>query len=252
MYNIVANTLFMGKQVVYLPTCHSTNDTAAEKILQGEVFEGAVIITSHQTAGRGQRGNQWEAAPGLNLTFSLVLHPRFLKAASQYALNIAIAVGVSEFLTKYFPESIRIKWPNDIYYADKKLGGILIENTVKAQYIEHSIVGIGLNINQTVFGESRAVSMKAIGGKEYDLEQVLGQLLTSLEKNYMLLRNSQYDMLKSRYLQNLYKYQEVHLFEDEKGKFFAGRIIGVDEFGRLAVEVENKLQYFSFKEIKFL
>jgi BirA family biotin operon repressor/biotin-[acetyl-CoA-carboxylase] ligase len=252
LYNISANTLFMGKQVIYLPTCHSTNDTAAEKILQGEVFEGAVVITSHQTAGRGQRGNSWEAAPNQNLTFSLILQPRFLKAADQYALNIAIAVGVSGFLTKYFTESIKIKWPNDIYYENKKLGGILIENTVKAQYIEHSIVGIGLNINQSDFYENRAVSMKAISGKEYSLKQVLGQLLESLEKNYLFLRNGHHDILKSRYLQNLYKYQEVHLFEDETGKIFAGKIIGIDKTGRLVVEVENKLQYFSFKEIKFL
>jgi BirA family transcriptional regulator, biotin operon repressor / biotin---[acetyl-CoA-carboxylase] ligase len=252
LHNLNPNTLFVGKHLVYLPTCHSTNAVAAELIQSGKAFEGTLVVTLHQTAGRGQRGNTWEAAPGQNLTFSLVLNPTFVPVAEQYSLNIAIAVGVFEFLTKIFEEGLKIKWPNDIYYNNKKLGGILIENTVKHLSLQHSIVGIGLNINQKEFAEGRAVSLSQLAGQDFELVALLPQLLESLEKSYLQLRQGQISMLKHRYLQNLYKYQEKHLFEDEAGNMFAGIINGVDPYGRLAVEVKEELKYYSFKEIKFL
>ena len=161
MYKIQPNTLFTGKIIKYLPTCHSTNDIAAEMIQSQEVFEGTIIITDHQTTGRGQRGNSWEAAIGQNLTLSLILKPTFLRASDQFQLNVAVSLGVHEFLSQYLPEGLTIKWSNDIYHYDKKLGGILIENTLQGYNIGYSVIGIGLNINQKQFENIRGTSLRA-------------------------------------------------------------------------------------------
>eukprot|EP01137_Pigoraptor_chileana_P015025 Opistho-2@5140 len=107
-----------------------------------------VIITDNQTAGRGQRGNVWEASIGENLTFSLILKPNFLKASEQFQLNVAVSLGVLDCLSEYIDEDLKVKWSNDIYFQNQKMGGILIENTLQGYQIGYSVIGIGLNINQ--------------------------------------------------------------------------------------------------------
>ena len=250
MYKIKSKTLFIGKNLIYLPTCQSTNDEAADLVRLGQGWEGTVVITDFQTAGRGQRGNQWLAQAGENFMLSLILRPHFLSTSQQFRLNVAISVGIYEFFKPYLGESLKIKWPNDVYVDDQKLGGVLIENSIQGGRLEASIVGMGLNINQLLFENPRATSLRKATQKEYVREELLPDLLASLEKNYLLLRNGHFDALKMRYLQSLFRYQEQHNFRQAEN-VFTGMIVGVTDAGLLAVQIDNRLVYFDFKEISY-
>ncbi|WP_460956967.1 biotin--[acetyl-CoA-carboxylase] ligase [Spirosoma litoris] len=252
MYKIYPKTLFLGQIIQYLPSCQSTNDEAAALIAQTDPSEGMLVITDNQTAGRGQRGNQWEAKSGQNLTVSLILKPSFLAATEQFWLNIAISLGIYDALQPLIGDSLRIKWPNDIYVGDQKLGGILIENILHGYNIEWSIVGMGLNVNQTEFGYSTATSLQlqAPLPNSYDLPGLLSRLCETLEQRYLQLRTGQRDTLKINYLQILYRYQEEHTFEAD-GYSFRGTIIGIDTTGRLAISTAGQVRYFNFKEVSF-
>ena len=254
MYNIQPNTLFTGKLIKYLPSCHSTNDIAAQ-IIQSEnmVFEGTVIITDNQTAGRGQRGNSWEASTGENLTFSLILKPNFLKASDQFQLNMVISMGVFDFLSEFIDENLKVKWSNDVYFGDKKMGGILIENALQGYQIGHSIIGIGLNINQIEFSNKAATSLRKItqNSLKYDLSELLKKLLENIEINYLKIKNNDYNLLKIKYLNNLYRFEEYHYFR-KNGQQFTGKIIGINETGKLGIETNGNVIYFDFKEVEFV
>lgn len=262
MYKIVANTIFLGKKGKYLPTCHSTNDILAELIQQGiATTEGFLVYTFHQTHGRGQRGNHWQTAPSQNLTFSFLLKPHFLLPSQSFQLNIVVSLGIIDYLNSFFFKGFQIKWANDIYFQGKKLGGILIENEVTSQRIAHSIVGIGLNINQTHFSflaplAVEPTSLALITQQTFSLEATLSGLLPFLEQRYLQLRSGKIDQLKQDYLQNFYWYQEEHTFEDLRNPpsptRFSGQILGIDKDGRLCVESEKKLLYFDIKQIRFI
>lgn len=219
-----------------------------------EIPEGTVVVAAHQTAGRGQRGNRWEAAPGENLTFSLLLRPAFLRSAEQFRLSIAVALGVLDFLREHLDEALKVKWPNDIFYGDQKLGGLLIENTLQGYGIADSVVGIGLNVNQLEFAVPTATSLRRATGQpfRYDLETLLARLLECLEAEYLRLRQGNHEAQKARYLAALYRYQEWHPFRDADGRIFNGQILGVDEAGRLALETEGGIRYFGVKEVGFV
>lgn len=250
MYKSKSGTLFIGKKLIYLPTCQSTNDEAADLLRLGQGPEGTVVITDYQTAGRGQRGNQWLAQAGENFTLSLILRPNFLTPVQQFHLNIAISLGIYEFFASFLSEGLKIKWPNDLFFGNQKLGGVLIENTIQRGRMESSVIGMGLNINQIEFENPRATSLRRLMGKTFSLEELLPDLLASLEKNYLLLRNGHYGLLKTRYLQNLFRYQEKHMFARNDVPF-EGMIVGIAETGLLAVQIENRLEYFDFKEISY-
>lgn len=240
-----------------MPTCHSTNDELAKMIqeLGEEIPEGTVVATTHQTAGRGQRGNHWEAAPGENLTFSFLLKPRFLRATDQFRLSIAVALGVHAFLRGHLDEGLKVKWPNDLFFGDRKLGGLLIENTIQGHSLAESVVGIGINVNQLRFGVPTATSLRAATGQpyRYDLDALLVRLLECLEAEYLRLRRGDHEAQKARYLAALYRYQEWHPFRDAEGRLFNGQILGVDEAGRLALQTENGgVRYFGVKEVGFV
>lgn len=253
MYKIYPKTLFVGQIVKYLPSCQSTNDEASALIAHQDPAEGTIVVTDHQTAGRGQRGNSWEAKPAQNLTFSLILKPNFLAATEQFWLNMAISLGLYDTLSLLLETPVRIKWPNDIYVDNKKLGGILIENILQGQNIAWSVIGIGLNVNQTEFTYSTATSLQqqAPLPDNYDLSGVLRALSESIEQRYLQLRSNQRDSLKTNYLQTLYRYQEEAYF-DRDGQRFRGVITGIDSVGRLAIAVDGQLQYFNFKEVSFV
>lgn len=248
--------------MVFLPVCHSTNDVAAELLQSPVTLEGTVVAAAHQTHGRGQRGNAWQSEPGQNLTFSVILKPDFLSAARQFSLNMAVALAVYDCLKPLLPEGLRIKWPNDIYWKDCKMGGILIENAIQGENLTHSIVGIGLNINQLDFpGNVRATSMKLISQAsgnedEHDLEILLNLLLESLEKRYLQLRGGLtagqgFGGLETYYLQSLYGLGQKRRFRGG-GRDFEGVITGIDQTGKLAVRESNETKHFSFKEIEFV
>ncbi|WP_240410413.1 biotin--[acetyl-CoA-carboxylase] ligase [Hymenobacter oligotrophus] len=250
---ISPQTLFTGQQVIWLPECGSTNTEARELLGQNRATEGCTVITNSQTAGRGQRGNQWEAAPGENLTLSVVWRPVFLPAAAQFQLNLAVALGVHDWAAGLLgPDpALRLKWPNDLFYQDQKLGGILIENTLSGAQIHFSIVGIGLNINQTGFGVPTATSLGLLTGRAYALGPLATRLLEHLERRYLQLRAGQYQALRADYLRVLYRHDgEWHAFE-VAGQPLQGRIADVTETGQLVLELSNgQHRQFGLQEIK--
>nr|MBX2840321.1 biotin--[acetyl-CoA-carboxylase] ligase [Flammeovirgaceae bacterium] len=221
----------------------------------GQAIEGLTILTSNQTAGRGQRGNSWEAKPDENLTLSIVLTPNFLYAKEQFQLNLAVSLGIIDFFSGFLGSELKIKWPNDIFHKNSKIGGILIENVLKKNLIEYSIIGIGLNINQEKFDISNASSLKQINNKEYDLTTCVELLLEKLEKRYLQLRSGGPEKMKQEYLNILFKYQEDHTFYDlrNSGKVkFTGQILGINPFGKLAIVTQKgEVMYFDFKEVSF-
>ena len=251
MYKILANTIFLGKDVLFLPECHSTNDKAFEIIREGKAVEGTIIITDHQTRGKGQRGNVWQVEPGKNLTFSLILKPGFLDVSEQFYLNMAVSNALVKLLSDYIPE-VQVKWPNDLVVPRSgKLGGILIENIVGYQGWEFAVVGIGLNINQKSFEVPQATSLSLETGSEFHLEELFKLFVSHLEQAYLRLKKGRKSEVKRHYLHHLFLKDAWCQYR--KGEWvFAGKITGITESGMLQMELENgDLEEFGLKEISF-
>ena len=251
MQKIAPNTLFTGKQLIYLPQCDSTNRFAQELINKNKAIEGCVVVTDRQTHGQGQRGNTWEAEPGQNITLSLILKPAFLAAQHQFNLNICVSLAVLDFAAIFLPPNLKVKWPNDLYYGNKKIGGILIQNSLSGQFIQHSVIGIGLNINQDLFSAPNASSFALITGQTYFLPNLIQKLLELLEVRFLQLKEGKIAHLKDEYLQSLYRYQEQHTYR-VNDQLIKGIIIGIDESGRLGLDAGPTVHYFNFKEITFV
>jgi BirA family transcriptional regulator, biotin operon repressor / biotin---[acetyl-CoA-carboxylase] ligase len=255
LYKIHPKTLFIGQNSHYLPSCQSTNDEAADLIAQTDPPEGTLVITDRQTAGRGQRGNVWLAEPGQNLTMSLVLHPRFLAPTEQFWLNIAVSVGIADALLPLTDGMLRVKWPNDLYIENQKLGGILIENTIQGPSLAWSVVGLGLNVNQATFALPTATSVQARFPLPdgYNLPGLLAMLCETIERRYLQLKAGHRAALKTTYLQRLFRFGETHTYRDSRsGERFSGSIVGVDDSGQLAIDIGGAVQYYGFKEIEFV
>lgn len=251
MYKIPANTLFIGKQLIYVPECQSTNDLASQLGMQPSTLEGAVVVTDHQTSGKGQRGNVWIAESGKNLTFTIILKPHFLIAHQQFQLNIAIALGISDFLMDTIDSQVSIKWPNDILIDGKKVCGVLIENQLRGETISHSIVGIGLNVNQVDFQFENATSLGILINKIFALPTLLEDLLHKMEIRYLQLRSGHRDLMINEYLNRLYWRDEKHVFSSEQVEF-SGTIRGIDNTGRLIIETQTGNRFFSMKEVTYV
>lgn len=256
MHKIFAKTLFIGKQVVSLPTCHSTNDVASEMSAKGHLHEGAVIITENQTKGRGQRGNSWESAPGQNLTFTVVLRPKFIDVHHQFDLNRIVSLAIHHVLTEDLgldSHKVRVKWPNDIYVNTKKICGILIENMLGGQKLSQSLVGIGINVNQVDFSHPQATSIRNEANEIYELEEILELILLAVEKWYLILKAGKIDALCQAYDAVLYQKGDLKLYQDEKG-VKQGVIEGTNRDGVLSIyypEIALRKEYH-FKEVSFL
>lgn len=250
----VKNTLFIGKVLLHFERLPSTNAYAQELLSKNRPSEGTVILADYQSAGRGQIGSTWEVAPGKNLTFSLILTPSFLPAPRQFALSQAIALATRDFLSTLCSKQVFVKWPNDIYIEDKKVGGILIQNSLSGKKIQHSIIGIGLNINQSQFDQklSKASSLAIETGKSFALPQLLPSLLQYIEQRYLELRRGKLLKIQQDYLSHLFLYQKNALYREPGGVAFQGKIVGVNPGGQLGVARENKTKYYSIKEIEYL
>jgi BirA family transcriptional regulator, biotin operon repressor / biotin---[acetyl-CoA-carboxylase] ligase len=251
MYKILANTLFLGKDIHFLPDCHSTNDMALQALRQKEAYEGSIFITNHQTRGKGQRGNTWETKPGENLTFSLVLQPQFLDLSEQFLLNIAVSNAIRQGMQEYIPQ-LQVKWPNDLVVPGVgKIGGILIENLVGSKGWEYAVVGIGLNINQREFSSPQATSLSLVTGSTYPLEELFKLLITQVEQAYIALKKGKIELLKQEYLRHLYLIDQWASYRVGE-QVQEGKIIGISESGNLLLEYPSgKQQSFGIKEISF-
>jgi len=171
----------IGNTIVRLQETESTNNYANTQIRENVVLEGTVFLAYEQTAGRGQLSNFWESEAGKNLTFSLVLYPDFLEIRRQFMLSKVVTLGIYTALHKYV-DQLKIKWPNDIYAGNRKLGGILIENSIMYGLLKSSVVGIGLNVNQSVFHSTapNPVSLQILTNQHYDTDCILTEVLTAI------------------------------------------------------------------------
>jgi BirA family biotin operon repressor/biotin-[acetyl-CoA-carboxylase] ligase len=250
---ISPTTLFTGQQLIWLPACASTNSEAQQLLRENRASEGCTVITDDQFAGRGQRGNQWLAAPGENLTLSIVWMPTFLQAGQQFLLSQAVALGIHDWAAALLQPSdkLRLKWPNDLYFGSQKFGGVLIENSLSGSKIQSSIVGIGLNINQRHFSVPTATSLGVLTGRYFQREVLAARLLECLERRYLQLRAGRLRELRHDYLASLYRYQEWHEYE-VGGRRVHGQIVGVEPDGRLALQINDEVQHFGLQEIKYL
>lgn len=214
--------------------------------------EGCVVTTRSQSAGRGQRGNSWESEPDKNLTFSYLLRPVGVKPQEQFLLSQAVSLAVVDVLSRY-AEGFSVKWPNDIYYHDRKIAGILIEHTLSGGEIMRTIVGIGLNVNQQVFRSDapNPVSLTQITGDTYDLDSLLEALLDATDRRYRMC-NAQRDRLRADYMQRLYRKTGFYRYSDKTGVFEAV-VEDVLPDGRLVLRHRDGLsREYAFKEVSFL
>lgn len=255
MQNNTFLTLFVGQTIVKLSEVNSTNTYVKELLSNSKpLLDGTVIMADHQFAGRGQNNNVWESKPGENLTFSIYLNPTFLAVNQQFELNKAVCLGIIDYLNLIIGDEFKIKWPNDIYYQDKKIGGILIENITKGYQLKDSVVGIGLNINQKEFGDlnNRASSLSKILHQNYDLDKLLAQICQSIEKRYLQLKAGKLQLLHDDYLKRLFRINELHQYNIENQNF-EGIIKGVTPTGRLTLQLlGGKLMDLDLKEVKFI
>lgn len=248
--------IFSTDKIIRLQTVCSTNDYLMEKLHHKIIVkEGTVIFALEQTTGKGMAENAWMSEPGKNLTFSVLLNPNFLRADHQFALNQTISLGVMDFVkANVTQQKVTIKWPNDIYIADRKIAGILISNTIEGSELKFTIAGIGININQQVFPESlrNPVSLIQIIRKELDLEQVLNELLFWIENRYVQLMNNELQTIARDYLDTLYRLNEEHPFLYQHKRILA-RITGISNYGHLQLitSKEEKIEC-DFKEIEFI
>lgn len=240
--------------IIHLSEVTSTNKYAKDLFRDGRPDEGSVVLAAFQTAGKGLDKNSWESEPGQNILMSMILYPDFLYVAMQFSLSMCIALGIIDFLEEYLPdEDLNIKWPNDIFVGNKKIGGILINNEIMGNSFEHVIAGIGINVNQEDFGKDLpdAVSLTMITGQQYSVKKLTQRLCSCLRKRYEQLQTSLFDHLRNEYHAKLLGMGEWRQFHFQ-GKQIDARITGVNEFGKLLLETKNEPIECDLKEITFL
>lgn len=245
--------MIIGSEIISIDNLTSTNSYAIHLLSHGKLPEGTIVQTYYQTAGRGQPGNKWESEEGKNLLISIILYPSTIHPEDQFIISMAISLGIHDYLSLQIPDS-SIKWPNDIYIKNDKIAGILIESSLIGNRIEYLIAGIGLNVNQEKFtGNSpNPVSMKMITGTDYNTGDCLKELAYHLDKRYNQLLSGKTRRIKDEYISRLYHYHEWTTFRDPEG-IFTGRIINVENNGRLIVEKKSGLSTeYLFKEVEFI
>lgn len=245
-------------RLIQVDTTESTNTYAKQMPAPADIDDmtPSVVITDNQTEGRGQRGNTWQSEPGKNLTFSLVVYPVWLAAAHQFELSMLVSIGLVNALRKWVdnPAWLKIKWPNDIYFGDRKVAGILIENIVGDGAIERSIVGIGLNVNQKEFERDipNPISLWHVTGLEADRDKLLETVVDSiLDMVDSYESDPEADELTDIYNSLLWRNDDgFHLWQLPDGTDFEGRLVNVDTTGRLhLVTPGGEQRSFLFKEV---
>ena len=241
----------IGSQVFRFDEVASTNDSLRTLIDNGEASHGAVVTTQFQTSGRGQSGNSWESEARKNLLLSMHLIPYNIIASEQVYLNLFAGLAVFDFVDSFFPGKAKIKWPNDIYVEGKKIAGILIENSLQGNVIKNSVIGIGVNINQSAFLNGRSTSLQALTGREFNMDELLVNIIASANHRYDELLQHLKQKLMTDYLKVLFLRGETAQFEINDA-LVEGEIIGIDETGRLKLKVGKDVKLFSHQEIKYL
>ena len=245
----------MAMKILHFDEINSTNVYLYDKISENNDISDMVVVAAHQTAGKGMDKNRWESEAGKNLLFSMALNVNFLAAENQFKISQAVSVAIVETLQKIINSNkFFIKWPNDIYYGDKKLAGMLIQNTVEGRMMGVSIIGIGLNVNQMQFSKEipNPISLKQITGKDFDLENLLNLLTTNIKKSVESLRFEKNQIeINETYISKLYRYRQWadYLY---KNKVKSMIINGFDCYGRLILEDQSGEEIIcDVKELQF-
>ena len=255
MNNQPINTLFIGKVAFCLNSVDSTNKYAHELISKTNPIEGTVIRAEEQFAGRGQFGSEWKSKAGENITVSIILCPKFLLVKQQFYLNAAVALGVYDFINEFCPSgAVSIKWPNDIYIGEKKVAGLLIENILRGSYLDKTIVGIGININQSEFDPSlpNPTSLFIERKEKFEINNLLFQLYAFLERQYLRLQKGSLDEILKDYEKCLFRKDQLKKYKLSDASVIDAKIIGVEESGRLLVNHNEEIKSFDLKEISVL
>ncbi len=250
------STIIKEENIKVLDQVSSTNDFMLEGVSSGVIKEeGSVVTTNFQSAGKGLDQNKWESEAGKNLLFSILLKPSFLKADQQFQLTKIISLSVFDFIRNYLPnERIKVKWPNDIYVGNKKIAGILINNTIKGKEIMYTVVGIGININQQNFTKDllNATSLWHYLNCDLKVEYCLKNVLSHIEKRYQQLVNDETSQINFDYKKALYRLNDFNLF-NYKDSMILARITGVNEYGQIKLTQKDGMEITcDLKEIQFV
>jgi BirA family biotin operon repressor/biotin-[acetyl-CoA-carboxylase] ligase len=241
-------------KIHYFESLDSSNLKLKELAKDGNLPELSVVVAMHQTEGRGQPGNFWESEAGKNLTFSILLQPDFLEVQQQFCITQLVTLALMDALKPLY-QNVSIKWPNDIYANDDKLAGILIENNLKGNSISDSIIGIGLNLNQTVFTSNapNPISLCQLTGRQHPPEEVLKSFLSAFISRYLSwMETDNNEALKAAYLQHLYRKTGWHWYSDETGRFEAC-FHAIEEDGHLKLKTRaGDIRTYAFKEVSFI
>jgi BirA family biotin operon repressor/biotin-[acetyl-CoA-carboxylase] ligase len=239
-------------KLIKLNAIDSTSSFLKELGQNSTLENCTVVVSKEQTKGRGQQANTWISEPHKNLTMSVFINDFDLKINNQKYLNFAISLAIFDVLSKQQIQKLSIKWPNDILSANKKLCGILIENNIKSNKINSSIVGIGLNVNQIKFPDflENASSLKKLTNINYDLDILLIEIINKIKSRVQFLSSKKYEELENDYLNVLYKKNSPTMFKDSNAILFMGIITGISSSGNLLVELEDEsIKEFGIKEI---
>jgi len=237
-----------------LHTIDSTNDYLKRISKEENADEDIVVWALEQTAGRGQMGTQWQAESGKNLTFSVFRKIKRITINQQFYALMAASLAVKDVLTKLHIKNVRVKWPNDILTDNDKICGILIESVIKGGQLDAMILGVGLNVNQTLWKDvPRAASIKSRTGIHFDLEEILSLLLKQFHHYVALLLQGDFVTIKQDYEAHLFKKDKPATFLSADGHQFIGIIRGVSESGKLILhEEDNVINEYDLKEIQLL
>ncbi|WP_350287806.1 biotin--[acetyl-CoA-carboxylase] ligase [uncultured Croceitalea sp.] len=240
--------------LIKLDATDSTNQYLKELAVSKTLKDCTVIRAIKQEKGRGQMGSVWHSEEGKNLTFSILKYFSSFKVEDQIKLNCVVSLAVYKTLQELAVPDVRVKWPNDIMSGNHKVCGILIENMLKGSHIQQAIIGIGLNVNQTQFGNLEKVSsLKLLLGSEFDLDTLLEKLVVSITSNLDVIQTKNWIHVKRSYEEALYRKDKPSTFEGLNGNQFSGFIREVDIEGKLVIELEDKLlKQFAVKEVKLL
>ncbi len=241
-------------QIIKLDATDSTNLYLKQLLLSNILNDYTAVVAKKQEKGRGQMGTSWQAEEGKNLTFSLLKKYSSMQVNHQFALNICVSLAVYDILKELAIPNLMVKWPNDIMSGSSKICGILIENVLKGHTIQSSIIGIGLNVNQTSYGNlEKVTSLKSASGRFFDLEELLHKILKKLQFHLSDVENKTVAELLPSYTELLFRKDKPSTFKNSDGELFMGFIRGISPEGKLVLELEDTIfKSFGLKEVSLL
>ena len=240
--------------IIKLNAIDSTNMYLKTLASNNAVEDYTVVVAKHQTQGRGQMGTRWQVEEGKNLTCSVLMHMKGFVLDDSFYISMITSLSIVKTLQGLGIPKLHVKWPNDILAEDKKVCGILIENIIKSTTIDSSVIGFGLNVNQTQFEDlPNASSLKIITGKLYNLDEILLHIVTHMKHYFNVYKNGNLEEIKTAYEALLFRKDKPSTFKTQNGDLFPGFIKGVDALGHLQVLLEDDiLKTFEMKEIQLL